>query len=248
MKKMKIVLACVLSALLIISMTGCKIMNEIDDRMTGIETSEESKEETSQEDSSKQAETSKAEESSKQEESSKAEESSQAEESSNPEESSKAEESSKPEESSKEEESKEESSKAETPEVLSGEYTGEFSSDTETALNVVVKWSANQNQDTFYTISVQFYLECYSLSVGPRDYNTMTVKTSKEEKEYTFATGDIDKEEDEFSEIYLGKTAFSVPESEFRNGVAVTVEWPYWGTYSEKEIEIIKVEGTIGPN
>ena len=73
-------------------------------------------------------------------------------------------------------------------------------------------------------------------------------KTSKEEKQYIFETGDIDKEEDEFSEIYLGKTAFTVPESEFNNGVAVTVEWPFRGTYSDKEIDVIKAEGKIGPN
>ncbi|MBR4485363.1 MAG: hypothetical protein IKO97_09160, partial [Erysipelotrichaceae bacterium] len=112
----------------------------------------------------------------------------------------------------------------------------------------VVKWAAEQNQDTFYTISVQFYLECYSLSAGPRNDNVMTVRTSKEEKQYTFETGDIDKEEDEFSEIYLGKTAFTVPESEFNNGVSVTVEWPCRGTYSDKKIDIIKAEGKIGPN
>ena len=48
MKKLKILLACLLSALLIINMTGCKIMNDIDSKMTGIETSEEKQEEASE--------------------------------------------------------------------------------------------------------------------------------------------------------------------------------------------------------
>lgn len=255
MKKIKIVLAVLLTVLLIINMTGCSLMNQLDERMHPSAESEESQEdEASAEKTAEESRTESAAQSSAAEESSKQEESSKGEESSK-EESSKAEESSK-EESSEPEESKDESSqpeeseesKAETPAPLSGQYSGEFSSDTETALNVVVKWAATQNQDTFYTISVQFYLECYSLEVGPRYDNVMTVKTSKQEKEYYFDTGDITKEEDEFSEIYMGKTSFSVPESEFKNGVEVTVEWPLWGTYSDKEIKIVKAEGVIRPN
>lgn len=250
MKKIKIVLAVLLTVLLIINMTGCSLMNQLDERMHPSAESEESQEdEASAEKTAEESRTESAAQSSSAEESSKQEESSKTEEESSKAEESSKEESSKPEESSEESSEPEESeeSKAETPAPLSGQYSGEFSSDTETALNVVVKWAATQNQDTFYTISVQFYLECYSLEVGPRYDNVMTVKTSKQEKEYYFDTGDITKEEDEFSEIYMGKTSFSVPESEFKNGVEVTVEWPLWGTYSDKEIKIVKAEGVIRP-
>ena len=249
MRKMKDFCILFLCIVLVFSLTGCQVMDYLDRKVTGYD--EESSEET---ETATTRETSVAQEESTQPESSKAEESSVKEESGKAEESSK-------EESSKEESSKEESSKAEESEessepeeeessrenvpAPSGSYSGEFSSDTETALNVVVKWAATQNADTFYSVTVQFYLECYSLAVGPRDA-TVTVTTSKEERTFEISTEDIDNEDNEtMQEFYLGKLSFTAPESEIEKGIELKIEWPFWGTYSEKELDYIVATGII---
>ena len=267
-KKLYRMAALMMAVLMMVSVTGCALMNKLDEVVEGKENgstevsetaqAQESQAEASQEASKEesvtsQEETSQAQDS--QQEESKQEESKQEESSK---EESKQEESSK-EESSKEESSKEESSKEEskeeskaessqkkeTPPALTGDYTGEFVSDTETALNLIVRWAASKNPDTTYTVSLQFFLECYSLEVSERNDNTLTVVTSKGEQSFSFHTDALEKEKDDYSEEYIGKTSFTVSEKDMENGVSVTASWPFRGTYSEKDIPEIKAAGVI---
>ena len=99
--------------------------------------------------------------------------------------------------------------------------------------------------DSTYTVSLQFFLECYSLEVSERNDNTLTVVTSKGEQSFSFHTDELEKEKDDYSEEYIGKTSFTVSEKDMENGVSVTASWPFRGTYSEKDIPEIKAAGVI---
>ncbi len=134
------------------------------------------------------------------------------------------------------------------PADLAGEYSGEFSSDTQTALNLVVKWAARREADGTYAVTLRFYLDTYSLEVGERDSNTVKIVTSAGTKESHFRSGRIEKEDNERQAILLGEKTVSLTAEELADGAKATVTWDFRGSYSGKELPSVTATGLISGN
>ena len=134
-----------------------------------------------------------------------------------------------------------------TPE-LSGEYTGAFSSDTGTALNLIVKWAADRSAEGGYAVTLRFYLDSYALEVGARDSNTLSVVTVTDMQNSRFHTDEVNKEERVQSETLIGETAIRLSEEDILAGAQVTATWDFRGSYGGQELPAVTASGQIKAN
>ncbi len=133
-----------------------------------------------------------------------------------------------------------------TPEPLLGElYKGEFSSDTGTALNLVVKWTAVRGSDSTYTVDFEFYLECYTLYVGARKDNTLSVATGGSSTEYKFASDSVDRSESAKGTVKIGEKEIRLTESELAEGAKVEAVWKFKGSYSGTDLPVVTASGEV---
>ncbi len=137
---------------------------------------------------------------------------------------------------------------AEVPEELTGEYTGEFTSDTGTALNLIVKWAASHSSDDSLDVTFQFYLSTYSLQVSDRSGNKLEVKTPSGVETYTFATKEINKKDNKLESIFIGQTTVQLSKDEFEAGADVKATWDFRGSYSDKSLPEVVAEGKLKKN
>lgn len=113
---------------------------------------------------------------------------------------------------------------------------GSWRSDTGTALNLAADWQVSSVADG-YTLTIALRLESYSLSVGERIENSITVNgvTSR------FRTPAFELDSGELSSTPLFTyTAHwnSLPEK-----LSCTVVWDMRGSYSGKELETVSLTG-----
>ena len=127
---------------------------------------------------------------------------------------------------------------------LTGDYTGEFASDTGTALNLVVQWAANEDDDN-YNVTLRFYVDSYSIWVGDRDSNVLKVKTSSGTKEYTFKTKELNREENKQERVLVGEKTITLSADELASGAKVKATWNYRGSYSGTDLSEITASGEI---
>ena len=127
---------------------------------------------------------------------------------------------------------------------LTGDYTGEFTSDTGTALNLVVQWAANENDDN-YDVTLRFYVDSYSIWVGDRDSNVLKVKTSSGTKEYTFKTKELNREDNKQERVLVGEKTITLSADELASGAKVKATWNYRGSYSGTDLSEITASGEI---
>ena len=127
---------------------------------------------------------------------------------------------------------------------LTGDYTGEFTSDTGTALNLVVQWAANENDDN-YDVTLRFYVDSYSIWVGDRDSNVLKVKTSSGTKEYTFKTKELNREDNKQKRVLVGEKTITLSADELASGAKVKATWNYRGSYSGTDLSEITASGEI---
>ena len=127
---------------------------------------------------------------------------------------------------------------------LTGDYTGEFASDTGTALNLVVQWAANENDDN-YDVTLRFYVDSYSIWVGDRDSNVLKVKTSSGTKEYTFKTKELNREDNKQERVLVGEKTITLSADELASGAKVKATWNYRGSYSGTDLSEITASGEI---
>ena len=127
---------------------------------------------------------------------------------------------------------------------LTGDYTGEFTSDTGTALNLVVQWAANKNDDN-YDVTLRFYVDSYSIWVGDRDSNVLKVKTSSGTKEYTFKTKELNREDNKQERVLVGEKTITLSADELASGAKVKATWNYRGSYSGTDLSEITASGEI---
>ena len=129
---------------------------------------------------------------------------------------------------------------------MSGKYSGSFSSDTGTALNVITRWAASENSDGSYSVALQFFLKSYDIYVGSRTDNTLTVKrTDGSGTVYGFSTAQISKPDGTLGEVYLGSANISLSAEEISDGVEASVSWNFKGSYSGKDLPTVDSTGTI---
>ena len=146
------------------------------------------------------------------------------------------------------EEETEESEPVEAPKDLSGDYTGAFASNTDTALNLNVGWAANKDSDGEYDVTVQFYIDCYSIQVSERSGNTLEVKTGSETKSYSFKTKEVNRSDNTLEKVYIGETTIKLSADQLAEGAKVKATWDYKGSYSGKDLPEIVAEGEIKGN
>ncbi len=127
---------------------------------------------------------------------------------------------------------------------LTGDYTGEFTSDTGTALNLVVQWAANEDDDN-YNVTLRFYVDSYSIWVGDRDSNVLKVKTSSGTKEYTFKTKELNREDNKQERVLVGEKTITLSADELASGAKVKATWNYRGSYSGTDLSEITASGEI---
>ena len=127
---------------------------------------------------------------------------------------------------------------------LTGDYTGEFTSDTGTALNLVVQWAANEDDDN-YNVTLRFYVDSYSIWGGDRDSNALKVKTSSGTKEYTFKTKELNREENKQERVLVGEKTITLSADELASGAKVKATWNYRGSYSGTDLSEITASGEI---
>ena len=127
---------------------------------------------------------------------------------------------------------------------LTGDYTGEFTSDTGTALNLVVQWAANEDDDN-YNVTLRFYVDSYSIWVGDRDSNVLKVKTSSGTKEYTFKTKELNREDNKQKRVLVGEKTITLSADELASGAKVKATWNYRGSYSGTDLSEITASGEI---
>ena len=127
---------------------------------------------------------------------------------------------------------------------LTGDYTGEFASDTGTALNLVVQWAANEDDDN-YNVTLRFYVDSYSIWVGDRDSNVLKVKTSSGTKEYTFKTKELNREDNKQERVLVGEKTITLSADELASGAKVKATWNYRGSYSGTDLSEITASGEI---
>ena len=129
---------------------------------------------------------------------------------------------------------------------MTGTYSGSFSSDTGTALNVIARWAATENADGSYAVALQFFLKSYDIFVGPRTDNTLTVKSSAgTEFSSSFSTAQVSKPDGTLGEVYLGGTSITLSAEDMNAGAEATVNWNFKGSYSGTELPVVQASGII---
>lgn len=134
---------------------------------------------------------------------------------------------------------------AEITEKLDGDYTGEFTSNTGTALNLIVRWAANYSSDDSLDVTLNFYLSTYSLQVSDRSGNKLEVKTPSGTESYTFATKEVNKKDNKLESILIGQTMIKLSKEELEAGADVKATWDFRGSYSDKSLPEVVAEGKI---
>lgn len=116
--------------------------------------------------------------------------------------------------------------------------SGSFSSDTGTALNLLVHWTA-YSDGVSTVLDVSASVSSYTLAAGTI-YNGVTLTAGGES--YTFDSPAIDYRGEEQTIIPLGSHSFTLPEGS-AGSISVGAVWNYRGTYSEQEFESITASG-----
>ena len=116
--------------------------------------------------------------------------------------------------------------------------TGSFRSNTDTYLNIVVKWSLADNNGT-PSLRLDAYVESYALTTGDRSGDV--VFNVNGSTSYASSKA-IHLENVGLTESYLGSTTVDVTPGA---DVPVSVTWYFNGSYSNKEISTIVAEDTI---
>ena len=115
--------------------------------------------------------------------------------------------------------------------------SGTFRSDTGTYLNLVADWSAVTVNDNSYKLTIILSLESYSLDVGERRGNTLTVNG----KEYSFITDPIEIDQG-FTKTKIYVWSQELPTSQLNFDLKVV--WYMRGSYSGQELETVELSGS----
>lgn len=125
-----------------------------------------------------------------------------------------------------------------TPTGMETVASGSFSSNTGTALNLVVSWTSYTNGSEM-VVDVSASVSSYSLTAGAI-YGGLVFTVGGESQ--TFNSPAIDYEGDTPATTPLGSCRFVLPQGS-SGSVAVSALWNYRGTYSEEEFDSITAAG-----
>lgn len=115
--------------------------------------------------------------------------------------------------------------------------SGRMRSDTETALNLLADWYITESADG-YLLTVQLSLESYSLSVGERTANTVTVNGIA----HSFYSPALEIEGGGLAKTWL--YTYSEALSELPEQLNLQAVWELRGSYSGKDLPAVELSGT----
>lgn len=116
-------------------------------------------------------------------------------------------------------------------------YSGQMRSDTGTVLNLDADWFIT-GSDGSYQLTVQLSLESYSLSVGERSTNTITVNGST----HSFYSPAVEVETDAIVKTPI--CTYSEALSALPEQLDLQVSWDMRGSYSGKEMPTVDLSGS----
>jgi len=121
--------------------------------------------------------------------------------------------------------------------------SGSFSSSTGTNLNILVNWKAVSLNDSTLALTVEVYVQSYSLDIGQRSGNSIYINS----KGYSFVSSPVCHTNDNsLTRTLITSMTVEVPASAGSTvSIPVSVDWNYRGVYSGQEIEHITAETTL---
>ena len=127
------------------------------------------------------------------------------------------------------------------PVVREPESSGSFYSTNEQKIKLFVEWNSVRSESgDSADLNVKVYIECYSLEVGARTDNKITVNG----KSYSFETPKTDEHFSSPTKVLLADKTVSVDLTD-GNTVSLDVSWNFKGSYSGVEIDYIEASDVI---
>lgn len=113
--------------------------------------------------------------------------------------------------------------------------SGSFYSQNDQKLKLYVEWSSKRNESgDSAEMHVKVYIECYSINVGARNKNNITING----KSYTFSTPKINEHFEKKSKIQIADKTYNVDLTD-TDIVSLSATWNFKGTYSGVPVENI---------
>ncbi len=117
-------------------------------------------------------------------------------------------------------------------------FSGLLRSDTGTALNLFADWFITENENCCQ-LTIQLSLESYSLSVGERSTNTITINGNS----HWFYSPALEVESDVITRTFLYTYVETLPT--LPDELSLQISWDLRGSYSGKELPILELSGTV---
>lgn len=120
---------------------------------------------------------------------------------------------------------------------------GSFKTDSGSYLNLRIDWAVEQSDATETAdVTAKVYLDCYSIFVGARTNNTVSINGSKK----IFETPAMQYEDNTFHSILLTEYTTTVQHiSGIATECVIKADWTFNGIYGGKEIGVLEVEKTL---
>lgn len=124
--------------------------------------------------------------------------------------------------------------------------SGSFASDTGTKLNTIVEWKAVSTDEHNLSVTVNVYVQSYSLEIGRRTGSTIYVNGNG----YSFTSNPVTHTDNNRLETtQITTVTVNVPaEAGTTVNIPISVDWFYNGQYSGKDIERVVAESVITVN
>jgi hypothetical protein len=104
-----------------------------------------------------------------------------------------------------------------------------------------LRWNVTVEGDNA-KVDCELYLNCYALSTKSGKKGSITVNGSTE----NFVSSAIDQPQNVLTEVYLHSCSFTVPlESVPAEGIKISAQWDFKGTYSGVAIDSLTLEQTV---
>lgn len=119
--------------------------------------------------------------------------------------------------------------------------SGGFYSDNEQKLKLYVEWNSTRNESGDKAdIRIKVYVQCYSLDVGARIDNKITVNG----KSYGFVTQKINEHYSKPTKILLADKTVSVDLTD-NDAVELSASWNFKGVYSDVQIDYLEASDVV---
>jgi len=121
--------------------------------------------------------------------------------------------------------------------------SGSFTSDTGTAMNLVVNYSATAKSDSEINLTFDLYLNCYTINATAKPGGASVTFNGQT---YTMSTPELSSSSATPTSVKLCSTTVTVPLAAGESlNVPVTASWAFGGKYSDVDLATIDAAGTL---